>query len=70
VTTVLAVVSSALLGVAGAGIMARQDWGAYLALAGGVASTLLLLLVFNRWLLLGLALNAIVIALALRAIAA
>lgn len=46
--------------------LAGQDGWPSVAIAGSVASVALIVLVFNGWLLLGLAIDAFVIALAAR----
>ena len=68
VASALAVLAAALLAIAGVGALADQDWAALVAIAGGVVSVALLVLVFNRWLLLGLAFDLAVIAIAARAL--
>jgi hypothetical protein len=68
VASVLAVVAAALFAVAGVGTLLEQDWAPLVAIGGGVTSIVLVALVFNRWLLVGLALDIAVIALAVRAL--
>lgn len=63
----LAVLAGTALMVAGAGAVAGQDWWPSVALAGSLVSVALIALVFNRGLSIGLAIDAVVIALALRA---
>ena len=60
-STVGVAVGIALL-ASGAGYALEQDWWAPLAIVAGVASIALMVLVFNRWLLLGIALSAAVVA--------
>lgn len=67
VSVALAVLAGALLMLAGAGYLTQQDWAAYTAIGGSLLSLVLIVLVFNPWLLLGLAIDVAVIALAVRA---
>lgn len=65
-STALAVLAGGLLIGAGAGYPLEQVWWAYAALSGSAVSIALMALVFNRWFVLGLAIDALVVALALR----
>ncbi len=65
----LAIAAAVPLMASGAGYALDQSWWAYAAIAGGGISLLLMVLVFNRWLLLGIALSAAAIGLALRDLA-
>jgi hypothetical protein len=65
---ILAVLAAAMLAAAGAGALAGQSWWPLAALAACLVSTALIALVFNRWLTLGLAVNAVVAALAIVAL--
>lgn len=65
----LAVTAGLTLMAAGAGYFLDQDWWAYAALTGGTVSILLMVLVFNPWLLLGIALSAAAIGLGARDLA-
>ena len=66
VSIALAVLAGVMLGAAGFMALARQDWWPSVAIAGSLVSAALIVLVFNRWLSLGLAIDALVIALAAR----
>jgi len=68
-STALAVIAATLFAAAGAGALASQDWAPAGALAASIASIALLALAFNRWLSLGLAIDAVVLVLAVRALA-
>lgn len=67
-SSMLAGIAAALFALAGAGALAGQDWTPVVAIGAGAVSVALIALVFNRWLSLGLVLDALVIALALRAL--
>lgn len=59
----LAVAAAVLLVVGGAGLVAGTSWWAAVTVAGAAVSAALLLLTFSRWFLVGLAINAVIIAL-------
>jgi hypothetical protein len=57
----LAYASAATLTVAGIGLFAQQNWWQVAAIAGAVLSLLLLILFFNPWITVGVAINVAVI---------
>lgn len=67
VSVALAVLAGALLIVAAIGYATGQDWSAYAAIGGSLVSIVLIILVFNPWLLLGVAIDVAIVALAVRA---
>ncbi len=64
----LATVAAIAFAAAGGGLIADQGWWPQVALAATGLSMVLIVLVFNRWLLLATALNALVAWYALRAL--
>ncbi len=62
----LAILAGTALTAAGLGAVAGQNWWPNVALAGSLVSVVLIVLVVNRWLSIGLAIDAILIGLALR----
>ena len=57
----LAYASAATLTVAGIGLFAQQNWWQVAAIAGAALSLLLLILFFNPWITVGVAINVTVI---------
>jgi hypothetical protein len=53
--------SAAALTAAGLGLFARQDWWQAAAIVGAVLSLLLLILFFNPWITIGVAINVALI---------
>jgi hypothetical protein len=53
--------SAAALMVAGIGLFAKQDWWQVVAIVGAALSLLLLVLFFNPWITIGVAINVAVI---------
>lgn len=62
----LAVAAAAVLGLGGLGVLASAPWWIPVTVAGAGISAALLLLTFNLWWLIGLAINAAIIVLAMQ----
>jgi hypothetical protein len=60
-----AVVCALAFAIAGVAVLAGIDWGAEVAAGAAIGSIVLTVVTFNRWLLINLALNAAIVAIAL-----